>query len=224
MVHHIESPTTVPVSRPPSELGAGRLHRRETLSPTRPAGMWLTGGGGRCAVEASPMTTATRSPTRGDLTNEILQLFAQEAALLDQWRLQDWLRVLSDDCHCYLRTTVTANVRGSVTRLFLVADDYRHTVERVASLERRFDTEQEAPPRIRRTLANIAVSYLRSGHYAADAAFTVCRTRDGIIDRFLGRYQYVIVCDAAGDLRIGHRHVLLDHGAVGPCGPVDFIL
>ena len=170
------------------------------------------------------MTTAPGPPTSADLSHEVAQLILQEATLLEQWRQQDWLNLLSESCHYYLRPTDSMNVRGSVTILFLVADSYRGTVARVAELQRRFDARETVRPHIRRGVSNIAVSYLRAGHYAANADFTVYRTCEGMVEQFVGRYRYLLARDAVGNIRIVHRGVLLDNGPVGPCGPSDFIL
>ena len=56
-----------------------------------------------------------------------------EAALLDEWRLEEWLALFAEDGH-YLVPPLDAPDADHHTTLFLIADDRRNLASRVRQL------------------------------------------------------------------------------------------
>src|SRR5215472_3528171 len=64
---------------------------------------------------------------------EIERFFVDEAALLDEWRLEEWLALFTEDGR-YLVPPLDAPEADHRTTLFLVADDRRNLASRVRQL------------------------------------------------------------------------------------------
>src|SRR6185369_12137143 len=83
---------------------------------------------------ARGMTMLDRSPEQGLVTRaEVEDLLYEEAACLDDWRLDDWLALLTDDAS-YVVPATDARGAGS-DKLPLIADDIRLLRERIAQLK-----------------------------------------------------------------------------------------
>ena len=64
---------------------------------------------------------------------EIEQFLSHEAALLDEWRLEEWLALMAPDA-CYLVPPLDAPDADHRDTLFLIADDRRTLASRVRQL------------------------------------------------------------------------------------------
>jgi 3-phenylpropionate/cinnamic acid dioxygenase small subunit len=65
--------------------------------------------------------------------DEIERFLIDEAALLDEWRLEEWLALFAEDGH-YLVPPLDAPQADHQTTLFLIADDRRNLASRVRQL------------------------------------------------------------------------------------------
>src|SRR6266550_3648409 len=74
-------------------------------------------GTGRAACEESSMS-ATAFPSR----QEVEDLLYREAALLDEWRLEEWLEMLTDDA-IYQVPSTDAPEGDARNTLYIIADD-----------------------------------------------------------------------------------------------------
>lgn len=154
---------------------------------------------------------------------EVEALFFEEAALLDAWRLDDWLGLLTPDA----RYLVPPNdVPGGDPRdtLFTIADDIRRIRGRVKRLKSA-DAHAESPrSRTRRMISNVRIVELAGDELVAEANFIVYRfRRHERIGEYVGRYRYRLRATATG-LRIAERRAILDSEELGGLGSVSFIL
>ena len=147
----------------------------------------------------------------------------EEAALLDAWRLDDWLGLLTDDA-VY---NVPSNDRphgDSRDTLFIIADDIRRIRARVARLKKP-DAHAEYPPsRTRRMITNVRIVAREADVLRVEANFSVHRFRrnEGIRD-FVGHYRYELR-ETPGGLRIARREAIIDSMELGSLASVSFIL
>jgi len=164
------------------------------------------------ALDAS---TVTRS--------DIEDFLYAEAALLDAWRLDDWLALLTDDAIYRIPSNDQPGGQPTDT-LFLIADDMARIRGRVTRLKDRNAHAEYPHSRIRRMVTNVRIVD-RAGHeVGVEANFVVYRfRRDERIREYVGQYRYRLrIRDGA--LRIAERHVLLDALELGTLGSVSFIL
>jgi p-cumate 2,3-dioxygenase subunit beta len=148
-------------------------------------------------------------------------LFA-EAALLDEWRLQEWLELLTGDATYQVPPTDVRDGDPDET-LFLIADDIVRIRSRVKQLLGKSAWAESPPSRTRRLISNVRILGKENGEFLVVANFAVYRMRFELVDTYVGRYEYRLV--RQGDaLKIRHRKAILDLEALRPHGKISFIL
>ena len=154
---------------------------------------------------------------------DVEALFYEEAALLDAWRLDDWLGLLTPDAR-YLVPPNDVPDGDPRNTLFTIADDIRRIRGRVKRLKSA-DAHAESPrSRTRRMVSNVRIVARGGDELVAEANFIVYRfRRDERIGEYVGRYRYRLRSTADG-LRIAERRAILDSEELGGLGSVSFIL
>ena len=153
-----------------------------------------------------------------------------EAALLDAWKLDAWLELLTEDAR-YRVPSNDAPEGDPATTLFLIADDIARIRGRVARLQ---DSQAHAEfphSRTRRLITNVRVTGPSSqpfpkgeGAFEVESNFCVYRfRRDERISEFVGRYRHGLR-RVEGKLRIALREAILDSEELGRLGSVSFLL
>jgi p-cumate 2,3-dioxygenase subunit beta len=157
------------------------------------------------------------------IQREVEALLHREAELLDEWRLEEWLDLLTEDC----RYDVPApdRPRESVDRSFSLIHDSRTLIEqRVIRLKKPTAHAEYPHSRTRRMLANVRVRESADGTLQARANFVVHRYRNQTHVMYVGEYLYHLVRDADRQLRIRYRRATLDLEALNPESKVSIIL
>ena len=141
-----------------------------------------------------------------DITRSAVEDFLyQEAALLDEWRLDEWLSLLTDDAIYQIPSTDAPDSQAR-DALFLIADDAIRIKARV------------------KRISNVRIIERDRDTLAVNANFSVFRyRRNAPLRQFVGRYEYLLRVTAEG-LRIAERRVILDPTELGMLGAVSFIL
>ena len=162
--------------------------------------------------------------TANSLTRaEVEDFLYDEAALLDAWRLDDWLALLTDDAVYNVPSNDRPNADSKDT-LFIIADDIRRIRARIARLKKP-DAHAEFPPsRTRRMITNVRIVSREADVLRVEANFSVHRFRrnEGIRD-FVGHYRYELRA-AGGALKIARREAIIDSMELGSLASVSFIL
>ena len=147
----------------------------------------------------------------------------EEAALLDAWRLDDWLLLLTDDA-TYRVPSNDAPDSQPADALFMVADDIRRIRERVLRLKDRNAHAEFPHSRTRRIVGNVRITARSGDDVHIEANFVVYRhRRNADIRTFVGQYRHVLRATAEG-LRIAQRKAVLDAHELGEMGLLSFIL
>jgi p-cumate 2,3-dioxygenase beta subunit len=148
----------------------------------------------------------------------------REAALLDEWRLDEWLALLTEDAQ-YRVPSNDAPEGDPASTLFTIADDIQRLRGRVRRLKDPQAHAEFPHSRTRRLLANVRVEATDAGdELVAHANFVVYRfRRGGQESAYVGRYRYRLRV-VAGALRIALREAILDSEELGRLGAVSFIL
>jgi p-cumate 2,3-dioxygenase beta subunit len=145
-----------------------------------------------------------------------------EAELLDEWRLDEWLELLTDDATYEVPSTDTPDGDPTHT-LSLIADDISRIRSRVAQLLGKTAWAENPPSRTRRMLSNVRIRQVEGEAIEVTANFVVYRLRFEQMDTYVGRYEYTLV-QRDGRLKIRRRKAILDLEALRPHGKVSFIL
>jgi p-cumate 2,3-dioxygenase subunit beta len=169
------------------------------------------------ASEESEMKN-TELPTR----SEVEDLFYKEAALLDEWRLEEWLALLTDDATYQVPPTdlPEGNPRNT---LFIIADDSFRIRSRVKQLLGKSAWAENPRSRTRRIVSNVRILGSDGDNILVTANFAVYRMRYESVDTYVGHYEYKLV-RIADEVRIRERRAILDNEALRPHGKISFIL
>jgi p-cumate 2,3-dioxygenase subunit beta len=157
------------------------------------------------------------------ITRQVIEDFLyEEAALLDEWRLDEWLELLTEDATYEVPATDTPD-GDAHSSLFLVADDKVRLRSRVRQLLGKSAWAENPPSRTRRMISNVRIRREEGEHIFVTANFVVYRLRFEQIDTYVGRYEYTLV-QRQGSLKIRVRKAILDLEALRPHGKVSIIL
>jgi p-cumate 2,3-dioxygenase beta subunit len=154
---------------------------------------------------------------------EVEDFLYHEAALLDEWRLDEWEALLTEDAGYYVppNDQLASDHRST---LFLVADDRERIRQRIIRIKDPNCHAEYPKSRTRRMISNVRILGV-GGDLVSVAANFVCYRyrRYERIREYVGAYRYVLL--RAGDsFRIKERRVLIDAHELGTLGSVSFIL
>jgi len=154
---------------------------------------------------------------------EVEDFLFHEAALLDDWKLDDWLGLLTPDA-CYYVPSNDAPEGSHRDTLYTIADNIDRIRGRVKRLKSREAHAEFPHSRTRRLVGNVRILGREAGHVDVAANFVIYRfRRDERIGEYVGRYRFRLAVTADG-LRIAERRAILDAEELGRLGSVSFIL
>ena len=152
---------------------------------------------------------------------EIEDFLFEEAALLDAWKLDEWLALLTEDAYYRVPSNdrPQSDPRGT---LFTIADDMARLRARVTRLKDRNAHAEYPPSRTRRLITNVRIT--EKNPLRVEANFAVYRHRaNEDVRQYVGRYRYHLR-RVDGKLKIGGREAILDAMELASLGAVSFIL
>ncbi len=164
-----------------------------------------------------------RSLSAAELSRaEVEDFLYAEAALLDEWKLDSWLALFTEDATYSVPSTDAPEADPSDT-LFLIADDAASLRSRVEQLMGKTTWSENPHARTRRLLGNVRIRRTDAARAWVTANFVVHRMRSHQTATYVGRYEYVLERRPAG-LRIQQRRAILDLESLRDVGKVSFIL
>jgi len=152
---------------------------------------------------------------------EVEAFLYEEAALLDAWKLDEWLALLTEDAYYRVPSNdrPDSDPRGT---LFTIADDIARIRSRVTRLKDRNAHAEFPPSRTRRIVTNVRIT--GRDPLCVEANFVVHRYRSNEdLRQYVGRYRYLLRREG-GKLRIAGREAILDAMELASLGAVSFIL
>lgn len=165
--------------------------------------------------------TKVSAATRADLETFLYE----EAELLDQWRLHEWLELFTAGAH-YLVPSTDLPDGNPRRQLFLVQDDRFLLEQRVNSLLTRAAHAEYPHSRTRHMITNVRAAHEADGRIRLWANFSVVRVRNAALDTYIGAYRHLL--EEAPGTDLGYRYVerkaVLDLDALRPHGKVSIIL
>ena len=145
----------------------------------------------------------------------------QEAALLDAWRLDEWLALFTAD-GSYLVPTTDLPDGDPRKDLVFIDDDMVRLRARVERLKSRHGHREYPSSRTRRFISNVRIK-VEDGDFVVTSSFLVYRFRLGEASPYVGWYEHTLK-RVDGELKIHHRKAVLDQEALSEHGAVSIIL
>ena len=156
-----------------------------------------------------------------ELREMVEDFLYQEAALLDAWRLDEWLALFSADGR-YLVPTTDLPDGDPRKDLVFIDDDMVRLRARVERLKSRHGHREYPSSRTRRFVTNIRIKVADSA-MVVTSSFLVYRFRLGESSPYVGCYEHRLK-RVDGELKIHHRKAVLDLEALTEHGAVSIIL
>jgi p-cumate 2,3-dioxygenase beta subunit len=167
------------------------------------------------------MTSVDAPVERHALRLDVEEFLFEEAALLDEWRLEEWLTLLTPDARYEVPSTDRPG-GGPADALMLISDSHSMIVARVKRLNSRKAHREFPWSRTRRIVGNVRVLSQHGDELEVSANFVVFRARQDV-STYMGRYRYRLV--RSGDsFRIRFRRAELDVETLDSHGTLSIIL
>lgn len=157
----------------------------------------------------------------GSLREEVENFLYEEAALLDEWRLDEWAGLFTEDARYVVPTTDRPEGDPRQDMVF-IDDDIVRIRARVKRLNSRHAHREYPSSRTRRFVSNIRFKESGDGHLAVWANALVYRFRSGESAPYVGRYEYTLK-RVDGGFKITYRRAVLDQESLTQHGAVSII-
>lgn len=153
---------------------------------------------------------------------EVEDFLNDEAALLDNWQLEDWLELFTEDAK-YVVPTTDLPEGDPQHDLVFIDDNLIRLRGRVTRLNSRHAHREFPSSRTRRFITNIRITGVGEGEATVEASFLIYRFRAGSSEPFVGQYRYLLT-RVGGRLKIRYRRATLDLETLRGQGAVSIIL
>jgi p-cumate 2,3-dioxygenase subunit beta len=175
------------------------------------------------AVHQTPQFQQLEPDDHARLISAVSQFLFEESELLDQWRLHEWLGLFAPHGENLVPSTDLPD--GDPARdLFLVQDDRFLLEQRANSLLTRAAHAEYPHSSTRRLVTNVRAREASDGRVHVEANFVIFRSRNGILDTYVGHYRHILEPDPESGFRFVRRLSILDLDALRPQGKVSIIL
>ena len=154
---------------------------------------------------------------------EIEDLLFLEAELLDAWKLDEWLALLTDDAMYFVPPNDKPDGDARFT-LFTIADDMPRLKERIIRLKDPNCHAEFPHSRTRRMITNVRIRNVDGDTATATANFLVHRHRRHEPPRIFAGYYLFKLRRVGSALKIAERRAVLDAEELGSMSAVSFIL
>lgn len=161
---------------------------------------------------------------RADISiEEAERLIYLEAELLDEWRLDDWLKLYTDDMLYLVPSPGMPMDCSPDTSLFLINDDRFRMESRVVRLKKKTAHSEYPHSTNMHMYSNLRVAGQDAEGTQVNGVFQVSRYRDGITDIFLGRVRWRLA-KQGDDILIRYKRCDLGVDELVPQGRLTIIL
>jgi p-cumate 2,3-dioxygenase beta subunit len=159
------------------------------------------------------------------LVAAVAQFLYDEAALLDEWRLEEWLALFDPEAGEYLIPAREDLSDDPAMTLHLVHDSMAILSGRVTRLKSKHAHAESPRSRTRRQITNVRV-WRGPVDLISRSVFDMVRVRGGTVDRFAGVYEHQLLPSDDEDTPwlIGRRRVLIGHDIEAGGGSLSFLL
>lgn len=148
----------------------------------------------------------------------------QEAELLDNWRLKEWVDLYTADAR-YEVASLSADaplVADPATSIFLIADDKEQIGLRADRLMKKTAHCEFPHSKTRHLISNVRAAD-NGDCTEAKANFVTYRTKNGRTSQYMGEAHYVLAREGEA-FRIRHKRCVLDLDTLNDQGRLTIIL
>lgn len=168
------------------------------------------------------MSVTTMPVTSADLRARVEDFLYHEAELLDDWNLEPWLELFTQDCT--YEVPATDRPQGDPGRHWSLIHDGRTILEQRVIRLKKPEAHAEFPhSQTRRIIGNVRVRRVEDDSLAVKANFVLTRTKGGKSDLFAGQIHYELV-QHEESFRIRRKRIVLDMDRLEPHGKISFVL
>ena len=170
----------------------------------------------------SAATTLTKAGLAPATRAEVEDFLYAEAALLDEWRLDEWFALFAPGAVYEVPTAGAPEGDDPNRSLFYIADDYVRLRERVVRLGKREAHAEFPRSRLRRMISNVRILSASAGQLRVACNLVCYRAKNGKVDTYFGHSLYGL--DVSGpQWRVTAKRVALDMDLLYP-GKVSILL
>jgi len=151
------------------------------------------------------------------------EFFFEEAALLDAWKLDEWLALFTDDGVYEIPVNDIPGDASASAALFYVADNAFRLRFRIERLKKTTAHTEHPRSTVFRMVSNVRLLAGADTSYNVTSKFITYRTRDGVTDCYFGHHLYRLTW-AGQTIKIAAKRTVLDTGSLRPQGRISIIL
>jgi p-cumate 2,3-dioxygenase subunit beta len=174
---------------------------------------------GRAAVSAHATLSRKLSVTR----SAVEEFLFEEAALLDDWKLTEWVALFEAGASYYVPTAGAAEDADPAMSLFYIADDYHRLTERAKRLLKRTAHVEYPHSRCRHMVSNVRITGGDDSAFGVTSNFATYRSKRGHTELYFGHHRYVMTL-VNGAIRIRQKTSFLDSDDIVEQGKVSIII
>jgi p-cumate 2,3-dioxygenase beta subunit len=133
--------------------------------------------------------------------DEIEDFLYEEAALLDDWKLDEWLALYTETARYLVPATDLPKGAEPEGNLFYIADDRFRIGERVKRLQKKTAFSEYPRSKTRHLVSNVRILAQDGDECRVQSAFVTFRSKGGQTDTYMGSTDHTVVRTAAGRRR-----------------------
>ena len=157
---------------------------------------------------------------RLELRLAVEDFLIEEAWLLDEWRLEDWTRLFTEDGKYYV-PALDQPAASPSEAVYLISDDLPKLRSRCDQLLGKMAWAESPRSKTRRLVGNVRIAEMSP--LVATATFVVTRSRRDRIDTWMGYTRYRLLRER-DTFRIAERTVYVNQDSVRPQNMISIIL
>lgn len=156
-------------------------------------------------------------------TNQVEQFLYEEAALLDAWKLPEWIELFEQGASYYVPPAGAQDDADPSSTLFYVADDYHRLTERVKRLLKRTAHVEYPHSRTRHLVTNVRITGGDDAEFFVTSNFVTYRSKRGHTETYFGHHLYTMT-KKKGAILIRRKTSILDSDDIAEQGKVSIII
>ena len=183
----------------------------------------MTNAAAWASVETLPPTaTGKRVATGSQQYNQIVEFLYDEAALLDQAKFHDWMKLLAGDLSYTAPLRITRQGRERDRTVIRTTQHYDEDYSSIKGRVERLDTKsawaEDPPSRTRRFVSNVRIwEAATPNEFEVESYLLLTRSRyehSRLTELSCVRHDLLRV-DAASGFKLARREIIIDQAVVG---------
>jgi 3-phenylpropionate/cinnamic acid dioxygenase small subunit len=169
-----------------------------------------------------PVATGKRVATGSQQYNQILEFLYDEAALLDQAKFHDWMKVLAEDLSYTAPLRITRQGRERDRTVIRTTQHYDEDYTSIKGRVERLDTKsawaEDPPSRTRRFVSNVRIwEAATPNEFEVESYLLLTRSRyeqSQLAELSCVRHD-LLRADAPSGFKLARREIIIDQAVVG---------